>query len=92
MVGTTSTGNTSAASLYHNNGNGTFSNSGIAMPSAQSASAAWGDYNIDGDMDLLLIGQGAGFTIASKVYSNDDCVPDLRSSSQLRRPRRAASC
>jgi uncharacterized repeat protein (TIGR01451 family) len=76
MVGMNAS-NTPIAKLYTNSG-GSFSDSGIALPATQSSSAAWGDYNNDGDLDLLLTGQDAGYAINSKIYSNDSCVPDLK--------------
>lgn len=51
--------------LYHNNGNGTFTNVAVAAgvafadPTAESAwSATFGDYNLDGNLDLFV----GGFT------------------------------
>lgn len=43
--------------LYQNNGNGTFTNIAPALgfaDSHQSWSSAWGDYDNDGDMDVLV--------------------------------------
>ena len=36
---------------------------------------AWGDYDTDGDLDILLTGTSGGSV--SQVYRNDDCSPDL---------------
>jgi enediyne biosynthesis protein E4 len=44
--------------LYHNNGNGTFSDvtarAGVANPSRWASSAAWFDYDNDGCLDLVI--------------------------------------
>jgi enediyne biosynthesis protein E4 len=53
--------------LYRNNGNGTFTNVAVAAgvnvvnPSGgDSMSACWGDYDLDGDLDLFVGGFGGG--------------------------------
>ncbi len=40
-------------------------------PALSGSSVAWGDYDNDGDLDILLTGNGAG-AIISRVYRNDD--------------------
>ena len=60
--GTTTLGPGNANLLYHNNGNGTFTDvaaaQGVALQDNQPTSAhklaAWGDYNNDGFLDLVL--------------------------------------
>jgi len=61
-----------ATVLYHNNGDNTFTDSGISFTGVYNGSAAWGDYDNDGDLDLLVTGTTA-FTLnsLSKVYRND---------------------
>ncbi len=57
--------------LYKNNGNSTFSESGISLPGAIKSSYEWGDYDNDGDMDIFISGlDGAGILI-SKLYENN---------------------
>ena len=56
--------------LYRNSGNGTFADTGIAFPGVQSGDVAWGDYDNDGDPDLLLIGASSGGRI-TRLYRND---------------------
>lgn len=43
-----------AAQLYHNNGNGTFSLAPVALPTLANSRGSWGDYDNDGDADLVL--------------------------------------
>ncbi len=61
-----------ATILYHNNGGNTFSDSGISFTGLYNGSSAWGDYDNDGDLDLLITGT-TGFTLdaLTKLYRND---------------------
>ncbi len=44
-----------ALQIYRNNGNNTFSDEvSISIPNFVISSAAWGDYDNDGDPDILL--------------------------------------
>jgi hypothetical protein len=68
-------GTTRVSKVYANNGNGTFN---TASPIDLSigvdlASVAWGDYDNDGDLDILLVGWD-GTTRVSKIYRNDPGV------------------
>src|SRR5262249_37188244 len=63
--------NSPVAKLYHNNGNGTFSDSGAALQALASGAAAWGDYDGDGDLDLLLSGQDASYAPKTRLYRNN---------------------
>ncbi|MDI7276155.1 MAG: FG-GAP-like repeat-containing protein, partial [Anaerolineae bacterium] len=55
--------------LYRNDG-AVFNNSGATLPGVSYSAAAWGDYDSDGDLDLLLAGYTGSSTIAS-IYRND---------------------
>jgi len=53
--------------IYRNNGDNTFTlQSSIAIPLVGRSSAAWGDYDNDGDLDILLTGSGI-----SKIFCNN---------------------
>ena len=69
LTGSTSTGGISK--IYRNNGDNTFTEqTSIALTGVYSGSAKWGDYDNDGDLDILLTGYtGTGST--SKIYRNN---------------------
>ncbi len=70
-------------SLLRNDGDGTFSDvtheSGLATPPLPSQSAAWADYDNDGDLDLFSCNEsmpetledGAAFIFPSQLFEND---------------------
>jgi len=57
--------------VYRNNGNGTFTDIGAGLTGVNRGSVAWGDYDNDGDLDILLTGQDNDDIRVSKVYRND---------------------
>ncbi len=60
------------AKIYHNNRNGTFSElTGTYLSGLAFGSGAWGDFNGDGYLDLIMTGEDANFSEYSKVYLND---------------------
>ena len=59
--------------IYKNNGNGTFSNSGIDIHQGWLGDVEWADYNNDGNIDLVVSGTGgsAGDERFSLLYKNN---------------------
>jgi len=71
LAGTT-TGNRSGAitRVYRNDGGGVFTDANAGLPGVDYCSVAWGDYDSDGDLDLLLAGEAAVGYLA-RVFRND---------------------
>jgi len=64
---------------YHNtfllrNDLGNFTNVGAGLTGACEGSVAWGDYDNDGDLDILLTGYDISIGLNSKIYRNDSGV------------------
>lgn len=59
----------SIAYLYENDG-GSFSNIGANLQGVGSSAATWGDYDNDGDLDVILSGINSG-TRYTELYRND---------------------
>jgi len=57
--------------VYRNDGNGAFSDIHAGLAGAALSSAAWGDYDQDGDLDILLAGEN--ITPLARLYRNDEC-------------------
>ncbi len=57
--------------VYRNDGGNGFVNSGLSLPGAWEGSLCWGDYDADGDLDLLINGW-TGSQRFTEVYRNSD--------------------
>ena len=56
----------STARIYENDGNGSFTDSYVLLPAASAIKADWGDYDNDGDLDILIFTSTDG-----RLYRND---------------------
>ena len=57
--------------IYRNDGNGVFTDINAGLTGVQESSVAWGDYDNDGDLDILLTGHNVNYNRISKIYRND---------------------
>lgn len=63
--------------IYHNAGsNDVFSDFGIDLPGVRTGGAAVGDYDNDGALDLVYIGENGITAGLTKLYHNDGAMPD----------------
>jgi hypothetical protein len=62
---------TSISRVYRNDGDGVFTDIMAGLPGVDYGSAAWGDYDNDGDLDIVLNGDIDGSTNISKIFRND---------------------
>ncbi len=68
LVGSTSFGSDALARVYRNTGTA-FVDAGANLPGVDNAAAAWGDYDNDGKLDILLSGN-TGSEYITRVYRN----------------------
>jgi len=69
------TGGSRISRVYHNNGNGTFTDMNLGLPGVSKGSIELGDYEGDGDLDLLLSGH-TGSNAMAQVYLNAPTIPN----------------
>ena len=60
--------------VYRNNGDHTFTDIKAGLPGALYPSVAWGDYDSDGDLDILFTGMDKESLTFSRIYRNDNAV------------------
>ena len=63
-------GTNGVSQIWRNQGNGAFTNLHADLPGVYNCSVAWGDYNGDGRLDLLLAGQSDA-DILSQIWQGD---------------------
>ena len=63
--------NAGTTKIYRNEGSDTFLDIGAPLVISQAGELAWGDYDNDGDLDLLVTGLSDSSLSISKIYRND---------------------
>jgi predicted nucleotidyltransferase len=58
------------ANIYRNDGSDTFTDIGASLTGVDVSSVAWGDYDNDGDLDILLTGHDGQLRVTN-IYRND---------------------
>lgn len=69
---------TSSTKIYKNNGNNTFSEqTSISLAQIKNGCVNWGDYDNDGDLDILINGKDNSDEIC-KIYKNNSSTPNTK--------------
>lgn len=64
-------GTTGTTSVHINNGNGSFASLSYPFFSSSYGNAVWGDYDNDGDLDIIQCGQGTGNIYRNNINNNN---------------------
>jgi len=73
LTGTTA-GDAPLTGVYRNDGHGALIDIRAGLPALSDSAAAWGDYDSDGDLDLLLEGTTSAGPQIAEIYRNDQGV------------------
>lgn len=71
LLAGTGEGNVPVTRVYRNDGGDVFTSAGIGLPDVRIAAGGWGDYDNDGDLDILLSGLLDASVPIARVYRND---------------------
>jgi len=71
MTGASPALGTNITRVYRNNHDGTFTDIHADLPAISNGRAAWGDFDNDGDLDILVTGMADGLGSITRVYRND---------------------
>lgn len=72
LISGETTGSGAFSGIYRNDGANTFTLITSGLPALKSSAVAWGDYNNDGDLDILIAGQTAAGAAVTKVFQNNN--------------------
>ena len=70
-VTSASTAGVAVARLYHNDGNGVFTSVPHPFPDCYSGAVAWGDYNNDGKLDVIITGVTDNGGLTASIWRNE---------------------
>lgn len=71
LTGTTNgSGSGAISQIWRNLGNGTFTNINSGLPGTFAGDVSWGDYDNDGKLDILLVGQTQTGTLMCQILHN----------------------
>jgi predicted nucleotidyltransferase len=74
IILTGNTGNAQISKIYKNTGSGFTEAFAGSLPAVNNGSSLWGDYDNDGDLDILLSGQDTDGNYITQVYANQSSV------------------